>query len=430
MDEDSARRPTVAIQVDLVATYDLIGLRVSAVLLVDEKTDEAVPDDLAERWATELRAEAPEGNGVDRDDTSWLDSNPDRLSVINWSLLAGREPPARYWHSGEWLGDWPTLFSGRGGGGKTANAQAVGTALSVGRPYFAPAPGQPLNVLMWCCEDDRDELWRRQVAINRHFGIGMADLKGRLHIDVRRGLDNTLYTLVYGVPTFTGLREELREQIGDYKANIVILDNIGQIFGANENARHDVTAFVNGLYGTGAGVVPHFTPILIGHVARAQGSEFAGNAAWENACRMRWYLGPTLPDQQPDQDEPDDPDTVYLAKRKTNYSTKDYTKLVYRNGLFVPVGASVAPFDPSAETAEQVVLAAFDRVVAAGVAPTDGRTAQDYLPKVIKRMGLSRTFSERELAGAMSRLMGQGRLRRKQIGAYSNRHPKFGLVKT
>ncbi len=29
---------------------------------------------------------------------------------------------------------------------------------------------------MWCCEDPRDEIWRNQAAINRHFGIDMGDL--------------------------------------------------------------------------------------------------------------------------------------------------------------------------------------------------------------------------------------------------------------
>ena len=29
-----------------------------------------------------------------------------------------------------------------------------------------------------------------------------------------------------------------------------------------------------------------------------------GSAAWENACRMRWYLGPNLPDEKLDDDGP------------------------------------------------------------------------------------------------------------------------------
>lgn len=360
---------------------------------------------------------------------SMLTDNPDRLRMLDWASFEGRDPPPRFWHMPDWLGGDPCLFSGRGGVGKTLVAQAAGSALSVGLEYITAAPAAPVHVLMWACEDSADELWRRQLDINRHFGIGFGDLVGRLHVESRRGLENTLFATAFGTPVFTSLRDELAEQIADYKASVVILDNIGQVFGANENDRHHVTAFVNGLYGIGSAVVPHFTPMLLGHVARSQGSEFAGNLAWENACRMRWYLGPTLPDQQPDDDDID-PDVVYLAKRKSNYSAKDFMKLTYRNGLMVPVGVTVDEYDPGEETAEKVVLSAFDKAVASGVAPTDGRTSPDYLPAVIKRLDLSRTFTRKELAAAMGRLMGQGVLKRVQVGQYGNRNPKFRLVRT
>ena len=386
----------------------------------------AVPDNLGEDWAEELRVAARADKRAA--DMSWLDSNPDRLTVINWNLLAGKEPPPRFWHLSEWLSDHPTLFSGAGGKGKTSIAQAVGTAISVGLEYFTAKPITPVNVLIWACEDDQDELHRRQVAINRHFRIDMGDLAGKLHVDVRRGLDNTLFATGFGQPMFTSLRAELEEQIGDYKASVVFIDNIGQTFGGNENDRHHVTSFVNGLAGLGTGKVPRFTPVLLGHVSRSQGSEFSGNLAWENACRMRWYLGNTLPDHKLDEDEAPDPESVYLAKRKANYSAQDFVKLTYRDGLFVPAGM-IGELDPAAETIEAVVLAAFDKIVAAGIEPSDGRTSQDYLPAVIKRMDLSRTFSKRELGLAMSRLMAQGKLKRAQVGHYSNRNAKYRLVK-
>ncbi len=360
----------------------------------------------------------------------WTDDpERDRLSVIDWTALEGRQPPPRFWHLPEWLSDHPTLLAGGGGKGKTSVAQAVGTALAVGLEYFTGAPATPVNVLFWACEDDKDELWRRQVAINQHFGITMSDLHGRLHIDVRRGFENTLFTTAFGKPAFTALREELREQIGDYRATVVILDNIGQVFGGNENDRHHVTSFVNGIYGIGAGMVPRFTPMLLGHVSRSQGSEFSGNLAWENACRMRWYLGETLPDQSPDDDDAPDPDTVFLAKRKANYTAKDYVRLSFRNGLFIPAGIANT-FDPCGENVEMAVLSAFDTITAAGVTPTDGRTSPDYLPAVIKRMDLCRTFNKRELAAAMGRLMGRGILKRVQVGQYGNRNPKFRLVRS
>ena len=389
----------------------------------------AEPSDFGARWADELR-HAQRDEGARRDDDSWVDSdnNPDRPTVIEWSLLEGRDPPPRFWHLAEWLGDAPAGFFGAGGKGKSLIAQATATALAVGLEYFTAAPATPVRVLYWSCEDDHDEIWRRPTAINWHLRISMSDLAGKLYVDVRLGIENTVFTTAYGKPCFTELRKELAEQIGDYRTSIVILDNIAQVFGGNASDPHHVTEFVNGIQGLGAGKVQHFAPLFLGHVARAQGSEFMGSAAWENACRMRWYMGETLPDQAPYADDERDPDVIYLAKRKANYSNKDFTKLTFRNGLFVPAGM-VGEFDPGSEGLEQIVLRAFDKVIEVGIHPTDGRTSPDYLPKVLKRLNLCPSFTVRDLAGAMSRLMGQGRLRRAQVGHYGNRAPRFGLVK-
>ena len=50
-----------------------------------------------------------------------------------------------------------------------------------------------------------------------------------------------MLSTVYGAPKLTPLMDELRAQVNDYKADVLILDNVGQTFGANENCRHDVT---------------------------------------------------------------------------------------------------------------------------------------------------------------------------------------------
>jgi RecA-family ATPase len=350
-------------------------------------------------------------------------------SPIDWTALTG-DPPPRLWFIQDWLGPWPTLMAGAGGAGKTRLWQTVATALATGQRYLAD-PVAPLNVLLWLCEDTQSETWRQQIAINTHFGLTMADLKERLHIVPRQGHDNTLLDLTFGKPTFTPLLAELREQVNDLKVDVLVLDNVAQIFGANENDKHHATVFVNGI----AGVVLDrpFAPVIIGHTARSQASEFSGSAAWENACRMRWYLGAKLPDQTAEEDEPVDTDTVYLARRKANYTSKDWRRLRFRNGLFVPDEAEGLPALQSVrdEAAERVVLAAFPRLVAMGLVPSDKPQAADFLPKHIQAKGLAQNHSKKELIGAMNRLMGTGRLRRDpNAGKDSSRHSKPGLVMT
>jgi hypothetical protein len=346
---------------------------------------------------------------------------------IDWSALKGAPPPRQWFHQ-DWLGAWPTLLAGSGGAGKTQLAQALCTALATGKRYVGDT-ARELRALAWFCEDDEDEIWRRQIPINAHFGVEMDDLIGRLNIVPRLGQENTLLNLAYGVPIFGGVYDELRQQVNDLKVDVLVLDNLAQVFGGSENDRHQVTYFVNGIAGLVHG--RPFAPILLGHTARSQGSEFSGSAAWENACRMRWYLGAKLPDQKIDEDEPADTDTVYLARRKANYTSKDWRRLRYTDGVLVPdqpppgvhFGQSYRD-----DAAEQALLHAFAHLKAMGVIPSDGRTSPDYLPKQIAAKRLAQAHTKHEMEQAMNRLMKAGRLRRDVVGKYSNRQPRYGLV--
>jgi hypothetical protein len=345
---------------------------------------------------------------------------------IDWAGLKGSPPPRTWWLQ-DWLTPAPTMLAGGGGIGKSLMIQTTATALTSGVRYFTDAVAS-LRVLIWSCEDDHDEIWRRQEAICRHLGIELADLAGKLTIVPRVGHENTLLDLVFGKPTFTPLLLELREQVNDLHADILVLDNLGQVYGGNESDRHQATLFVNGVHGIVRG--RPFAPIFCGHVARTQGSEYSGSAAWENACRMRWYLGRHLPDQRPEDDIEGDPEVVYLAKRKANYTSRDFRKFRYSDGLFLPEDVEGVRFDQANrnDIAERVVLKALGRLRTAGINATDGVTSPDYLPKQVVAKGYAEDHTKQELAAAMNRLMGAGRLKREIVGKYSSRAPRYGLV--
>jgi hypothetical protein len=304
----------------------------------------------------------------------------------------------------------------------------IATALATGKTYLEPS-SKPLRVLMWLCEETRDEVWRTQAAINSHFGIRMSDLD-LLSIAPRQGLDNTLMDVTFGKPTFTPLLNELRQQVNDLSADILVLDNVAQLFGGNENDRHQTTFFVNRVSSVVQG--RPFAPILLGHVSRSPGSEYSGSAAWENAVRMRWYLGPTLPDQKPETDETTkESDVMYLARRKANYAAKDWRRLRFVDGLLLPDQPPEGRrFDQTfrEDAAEQVLLAALPKLIAIGIQPTDGKTSGDYLPKQAIDKGFASGHTKKDLAAAMNRLMGVGRLKRDVVGKYPNRSPRYGLV--
>lgn len=369
-----------------------------------------------------------------RDVSAWLNASAAPAAtrhIMRWRDLQMLLPPERAWQIAHWLGAGTTLLAGRGGIGKTLLAQTLATALALGK-NFLDAIDIPKRVLFWACEDDHDELWRRQLAICRYLGANLEDLEGKLMIEPRSGLDNTLFYAEYGAPKWTPLFGELLQQVNDYQADVTFIDNIGQTFGGKENDRHHVTSYVNGMTGLAQGRA-HST-VILAHPGKQEDSEFSGSTAWENSVRMRWYMGTKLPDQEVEEGAEEDPDVRYIAKRKTNYTVKDYRKLIYRQGVFE---AALEPgsfserytFGRRDEAAEEVVLKAIDRFVAVSVRTVDARTSPDYLPKRMRQDKLAQDFSPRELAEALGRLRLNGRVAEGPVGKFANRTVKFGLVR-
>ena len=187
---------------------------------------------------------------------------------ISWDSLEGRAPPEREWIIPHWIPHrHTTLLAGRGGIGKTLIAQHIATALAVGHEYIEPL--EPRRVLMWAGEDDEAELWRRQVQISSWMGQPLSVLTERFYLHSYAGSDITLMAPVFGALTPTPMLSELREQVADYRAEVVILDNIARLFGGSENDRHAVTTFCAVVQGTCAPAAV----LLLGHPAKAAGSE-------------------------------------------------------------------------------------------------------------------------------------------------------------
>lgn len=327
---------------------------------------------------------------------------------MQWTQLADREPPARLWPIPQWLTTGAMYLGGAGGAGKSQIAQQVGTALTIGRP-FIDAIERPITALGWFCEDEHNELWRRQAAICRYFSVGMAELAGKFTIDARVGLDNTLFAESHGALSWTTLRNQLVEQVNDLEADLLIIDNIAQTFACNENDRHAVTAFVNGLLG----VRPDkpFTVMLLGHPSKATGSEFSGSTAWENAVRMRWYLGATLPDRP--GDAVPDPNVRYLSKRKANYSAKDWRRFTYTDGVLVPDQiADGRRYDSGIrkEVTEAIVLKGLRRLIDLGIDTVAASNSPNFLPRRITDFEFHEDATKAELAAALNAQLADGRI--------------------
>jgi len=347
---------------------------------------------------------------------------------LNWRDLSAKRPPLRDWAVDHWLPmGHPALLAGSGGVGKTLLAQTLGTCLALEYEYI-DVIAKPRRVLMWAGEDERDELWRRQIAICNWLNVDMASLDGRFIVESYIGRDITLAGTAYGALTPTPLFAELRAQIGDYKADYVFIDSTARVFGGVENDRHQVTTFIAWLTGacatTGAGLC------LLAHPGKATASEFSGSTAWEASVRSRLYLGRKLPDRDDPDDEGTDTDTVrYLARRKANYAETDYRKLNYADGVLVPETTPRQTFTGNrGEFAQDVVLRTTRKLAELGMHGNASTRSPDYLPKLAKQYRQLDGLTEREFTAAMRELIVLGRLASQPVGRYPNRSPRNGLV--
>jgi hypothetical protein len=347
---------------------------------------------------------------------------------IDWRSLKDQTPPERDWAVKDWLGmGHTTLFAGQGGLGKTLIAQTFASCLAIGHGYVDYAPRRR-KVLMLAGEDDTDELWRRELAICNYLAVGLDDIADNFILESYANRDMTLADIVYGKLVPTPFMNELHEQIRDYGAEYVFLDSAARVFGGNENDRHMVTQFVTWLTAAAgtAGLC------LLAHPSKAAGSEFSGSTAWEGSVRSRLYLGTDLPDIQRDKDDPPPNDAVrYLARRKMNYTDRDWRMLTYTDGVLVPAtDAQQRPLSrPSGEFADDIVIRAVGILATKFKQHGTASTASPYyLPRLAKQNELLDGLSVKEFARHMRDLIKAGRLATQIVGKYVNRTDKHGLV--
>jgi AAA domain len=330
------------------------------------------------------------------------------IKPIRFPDLEGKTPPPRRFVVEQWLpAGCVTSLYGPGGIGKSMLAQQIGTAIAVGRELFGfrVEKGPVLGLL---CEDDDDELWRRQIRANEWFACEMGDL-GNLHLQGRAGLENTL--AVYpatGAPTVETFYELIREAARELRPVLIILDPIAQLYGGNENDRFQVSHFVN-LVG---GLAREFdcAVLLLGHPAKADGSEYSGSTAWNASVRSRLLL----------QRKEDDDGELLLSRVKSNYAKPDTLPLRWSNGFLRPTDQRFMSLADKIEAearkgiVRQAFLDALDRLRTQGRAVSDNRQASTYAIRRMRELPGMEDFPERELEEAMRTLFDEHRIKSNQ----------------
>jgi hypothetical protein len=142
-------------------------------------------------------------------------------------------------------------------------------------------------------------------------------------------------------------------------------------------------------------------------------------------------LGATLPGEKPEANGEEPADNVrYLARRKANYSPKDWRRMTYADGALTPELPDAGIIHAiKAGNAEKTLLAGLATLTARGIHTSDGQRAANYLPRALADYKLNNGLRQNELVAAMRAMVLDGRLQREQIGRREkNRNPIYGLT--
>jgi RecA-family ATPase len=344
---------------------------------------------------------------------------PAPLKLVDPRLLAGIVVPDRRWIVQDWLpARATTSLYGDGGTGKTLLAQQLMTSCATGRPWTGLAVERCRSLALFC-EDDDDELHRRQYAINEAMGVGFGDLG-----DVRWlsgvGADNLL--MIFNGPQgelsarFLALEEAAKE----FGARLVIIDTAADTFGGNENDRAQVRQFIGHAL-TRLALAIDGAVLLCAHPSRSGlgvgGDLDGGSTGWSNSVRSRWSLARPAGEDV----EKDTPERI-LTRRKANYaSIGDEIRLRWEKGALLPVNRPSALQQMSRhEEAEQAFLKLLDSYDAANRHLSGSAHAGNFAPKVFSKDPASGAMTRRDFEGAMNRLFAANRITMMSYGRPSD----------
>ncbi|WP_306096578.1 AAA family ATPase [Qipengyuania flava] len=383
-----------------------------------------------ETWVANLERDYDEREW-ERDESPYPENEPTKprlLPLIDIAALAQSKPPPREWgiEGLAPLGEL-SLFPGAGSAGKSLLSQQFATAAAAGLDCVR-IPTRKCASLYLTCEDSQDELHRRQLDICDTLSTDLASLADRLHLVSLRGeLENTLGKLgengaLVPAPLFDRLADTIRARA----IELVFLDNVAHLFAGNENARDEVTKFVNLLNrlarDTGAAIV------LLAHPPKPRNPgevthAHSGSTAWLNAVRSQFSIEHDL-----------ETDFRTLVLGKANYARKGTsTRFIWRSGAFVheddlppDVAASLAE-TAKANGENSAFLRCLEAATARRKAVSENPGVNYYgtvFPKMPEAKGLHRPAFER----AFERLLALGKIELDaKLWQRENRAWKYGI---
>jgi RecA-family ATPase len=324
------------------------------------------------------------------------------INPVDW---AAKPVPPRLWVVDQWIPlGVPTAIYGDGGTGKSLIGQGLMTSCALRAPWLGIATPQ-CRSFGYFCEDEEDELHRRQDAINRALGCDHADLEA-MRLQSRVGMDNVLMAFGGdGVGVFTPAFDNLCAEVMDHKARLCIIDTAADTFGGNENIRPQVRQFVGHCLGKLAKMM-RGAVVLLAHPSRsglASGEGDGASTAWNASVRSRLYLSRP----KAEGDEAPDDDRRILTRKKANYASRgDAVDLLWHDGYFKVEHEAAGIFGTiERRSADQVFIGAVAELTKQGRNLSANTAANNYAPAIILRAKLADRFKRMDMADAMERAL-------------------------
>lgn len=354
----------------------------------------------------------------------------ERLAVFDPVCLQDKTVPQRSWIWSDWIPiNTTSSLYGDGGAGKTLLAQQLATACATGQPFLS-MPVMKCRVFGVFCEDDSDELHRRQASINAAMGIDFADLENLQWVS-RVGDDNLLNTFTAdGRSVRTPFANQVYQAASDFGAQLIIIDTAADTFGGNENIRGHVRQYIAQL--TRMALGRNGAVLLLAHpsaTGRSSGNGDGGSTAWNNSVRSRIYIKR----QEMVNGETPDPDIRILSRMKANYAAANVDlTLRYKSGAFdlegLQAGDDPSTFDRS-QAADTAFLTGMGELNQQKMRVNIHRGQANYAPKSLReKTDCCSSFSEKELAAAMNRLIRSKRIASVEEGPPSRRRSFLAVV--
>jgi hypothetical protein len=319
---------------------------------------------------------------------------------------------------------------GDGGIGKTLLIHQYAICATAGVPWIGQEVRQA-RVMCFFCEDSEDELQRRHADILSALTLDFSATGDRLRLASRRFMDNVLATWDRQTGRMQRLAvwDRLREAAVSFRADVVIIDTLADVFAGEEQNRIQANAFIKACLGRlaqeiGGSVIVLAHPSLSG---QSSGQGTSGSTAWNNSVRSRLYLRYPKGAAKGDLRE--------LEGMKANYGPKGgLMKLRWNRGAFdviagtVPGSVPRMAFPNLDHAADQAVVAAL--LDSPGARHSPARNSPYFAPRALKRQApeILATLTEAEIAEALSRLERRRLIRLEGVQRDGSRREVEGYV--